>query len=128
MKELAAIEVIRQFKKSVKPRYFDWHFKGECDEACQLPKNLGDIHASYFEVCSACTWSQWIKKCELPKEVENYCETVLNNWSDYFQDDLEVDPDDIDSKNEYTSEDESSDAGSDQEEIADEDQGEQEEQ
>ena len=24
-----------------------------------------------------CTWSQWIKKCELPKEVENYCETVI---------------------------------------------------
>ena len=129
LKELAAIEVILQFKRLVKPRYNGWYIKFKCDETCQFSENLTDIHVSYFEGCSACTWSQWIKECKLPKEVENYCETVLNKWDYYSQDsDLEDYPDDTDSENEYTSEDESSDNGSDQEEIADGEQEEQEDQ
>ena len=127
MKELAAVEVILQFKKVVKPRYNGWYFRFKCVGAGQCSMNLADMNVSYFEVCSTCTWRQWIKKCELPKEVANYCETVLDNWDKYFQDsDLEDYMDEYmtDSENEYTSEDESSENGSVQEEFADEDQGE----
>ena len=110
----------------MKPGYKNWNFKDECDEPCQIPKNL-DIHDSYFDVCKACTLSQWIKQCKLPKELESFCKDVHKKWHLYVEDSgLQADPEGTDSEEEDTSEDESSVNFSEDSEKTDEEQGEQE--
>ena len=127
LKELSAVAVIRQFKKSVKPGYKNWNFKDQGDESCQFPKNL-DIHGSYFDVCKACTLRQWIKQWKLPKELESFCKDVHKKWHLYVEDSgLQADPEGTDSEEEDTSsEDESSVNFSEEEETTDEGQGEEE--